>query len=272
VAHKIFGRIATSPLRLLPDFLIVGAARCGTSSLYHYLCQHPSIGRAQTKEVHYFDVNYDKSSLWYRAHFPTIGAKWLHGADGKPFVTGEATAYYLFHPHVPKRVFERMPNVKVIALLRNPIDRAYSHYQRSVRRGREKMSFEEATLTEADRLRAETEKIMRDVNYRSRIHRQLSYVARGIYADQLKLWLDFFPRQQMLIVRSEDFFADVGGTLEQIQNFLGIRYFNIEDRKTYKKGLYTKMEPATRRRLVDYFAPHNERLKQLLGRDFGWDQ
>ncbi len=150
MAHKKFGRIATSPLRLLPDFLIVGAARCGTSSLYHYLCQHPSIGRAQTKEVHYFDVNYDKSSLWYRAHFPTIGAKWLHGSREKPFITGEATAYYLFHPHVPKRVFDLMPGVKVIALLRNPIDRAYSHSQRSVRRGREKISFEEATPREAD--------------------------------------------------------------------------------------------------------------------------
>ncbi len=272
MAHKKFGRIATSPLRLLPDFLIVGAARSGTSSLYHYLCQHPSIGHAQTKEVHYFDVNYDKSSLWYRAHFPTVATKWLYEARGGRFVTGEATAYYLFHPHVPKRVFELLPGVKVIALLRNPIDRAYSHYQRSVRRGRERLSFEDATLKEAERLAGETVKIARDGNYRSRVHRQFSYLTRGIYVDQLKTWLDFFPRRQLLIVRSEDFFADVGGTLEQIQNFLDIRRFDIQDRKTYKKGVYTNMDPATRRRLVDYYAPHNERLKQLLGRDFEWDQ
>ncbi len=262
----------TSPLRVLPDFLIIGAMRGGTSSLYHYLVQHPCIAHAQTKEVHYFDSHYQKGPLWYRAHFDTVGSKWLLRARGRSFVTGEATAYYLFHPQVPTRVFRLMPRVKLIALLRNPVDRAYSHYQRAVRRGREKLSFDEAIRIEAERLKDETQRLMSDESYQSLVHRQLSYLARGIYVDQLKRWLDLFPRERLLIIKSEDFFADVGRTLDEAQRFIGVPSWNIEDRQVYKQASYSKLEPATRQRLVEYFAPHNRRLKEFLGQDFGWDR
>jgi hypothetical protein len=255
----------------LPDFIVIGGQRCGTSSLYYYLVQHPSIAPAQTKEIHFFDHNFDRSLFWYRAHFATVGSRWLAQLRGRPFATGEATAYYLFHPHAPKRVFQTIRAVKLIALLRNPVDRAYSHYQRAVRRGREHLSFEEAIQKESERLKEETLKMLSDERYRSIVHRQYSYVSRGIYVDQLKAWLTLFPRQQALVLKSEDFFADVDGTLERVFSFLGLPACKIQDRRVYKQGSYASMEAATRGRLLAYFEPHNERLYRYLGEHFGWD-
>jgi hypothetical protein len=272
VAHKKFGRMVTSWFRVLPDFLIIGGQRCGTTSLYYYLLQHQCIAPAQTKEVHFFDNNFDRGPLWYRTRFATLWSRWMTEVRGRRFATGEATAYYLFHPHAPRRVFQTLPQVKLIALLRNPVDRAYSHYRRSVRRGREPLPFEQAVEKEVERLRDESEKLLSDERHRSDIHRYYSYLSRGVYADQLKAWLKVFPREQLLVLRSEDFFADTTGALEKIFLFLDLPSATIPDRRPYKKASYPKMDPATRRRLLEYFAPHNERLRQFLGEDFGWDQ
>ena len=116
----------TSPLRLLPDFLILGAQRCGTTSLYNYLAQHPSVGPlVLEKGAHYFSTNYDKSLAWYRSHFPM---KWRAAAErrhGRPFVTGEGSPYYLFHPLAAQRVAKTLPHVKLLVMLRDPVERAY---------------------------------------------------------------------------------------------------------------------------------------------------
>jgi hypothetical protein len=136
-----FYRGLTAPLRCLPDFLIIGTQRGGTTSLYHYLQTHSSFMAPTTKELHFLDRNYHKGPLWYRAHFPTVWEKaYAQQMQRRAVVTGEASPYYLFHPHVYQRLAQIIPHAKLIVLLRNPVDRAYSHYYQSIELGYESRS------------------------------------------------------------------------------------------------------------------------------------
>src|SRR5215210_506392 len=170
---------------VLPDFLILGTEKGGTSTLYWTLCQHPLIEPATKKEVHFFDSRkwFEKDVRWYRSQFPA-----LPPGDGPKTVTGEASPYYLLHPHTPRRAFVTVPEAKLIALLRNPVDRAYSAYRHKVRRGQETLSFEEALEEEEERTVGELGKMLADETYRSRAYPLYSYQARGIYVDQLIRW------------------------------------------------------------------------------------
>lgn len=262
----------TSPIRLLPDFIIIGGKKCGTSSLYNYLVEHPNVAAAFRKEVHFFDNRAGRDgTLRYRAYFPTsVYKRHVKRNRGLDLLTGEATPYYLFYPLAPARVRKTVPNVKLIALLRNPVDRAYSHYHHEVRNGTETLSFEEAIEREAERLSGEWERIDHGA-YDSLSHRRYSYLSRGIYVDQLRNWRACFPEEQLLILRSEDLFADTSGILERAAGFLGLPAMEREDRRRVNKGAYTEtMDEGTRGYLVDYFRPHNEHLYEYLGRDFGW--
>src|SRR5438067_227401 len=143
-----FYRGMTHSWRLLPDFLIIGTQRGGTTSLYHYLKTHPCVESATTSDTHFFDKKFSKGLGWYRGHFPTWMEKYYAQMRGQRFVTGEASSSYLFHPHVPKRVVQVLPHVKLIVLLRNPVDRAYSQYYHAIELGHETLSFEEAIASE----------------------------------------------------------------------------------------------------------------------------
>ena len=271
LGSKIYRGI-TSPLRSLPDFIIIGGKKCGTSSLYNYLAEHPNIIPAFRKEVHFFDGAGERRTFLYRAYFPTRLSK--RGAvreRGAGFITGEATPYYLFHPLVPARVRSIVPRARLIAMLRNPVDRAYSHYHHEVRSGTEKLSFEEAIERETERLSGEQERMIRDGDYDSLSRRRYSYLSRGIYVDQLRNWKSHFPKEQLLILRSEDLFADPRMILERTLSFLDLPPLEREEYSKDNKGSYSDMDRSTRDYLVDYFKPHNERLQELLGRDFGWD-
>ncbi|MFL5695199.1 MAG: sulfotransferase domain-containing protein [Ktedonobacteraceae bacterium] len=268
----------SSPLRILPDFLIIGTQRGGTTSLYNYLVERPGVGPAFVKELHFFDKKFHKGPLWYRAHFPLSIQKHLFQSTQKQaYVTGEASAYYIFHPHAPKRVAKILPNVKLIILLRNPIDRAYSQYNFEVELGRETLSFEDALNYEEKRITKEREKILADERYVSFDHSRYSYLARGIYVDQLQTWMSFFPREQFLILKSEDFYTDPATVLGQVLEFLNLPTLELQERKkeykqyNYNNTPYPKMDAGTRKHLIEYFAPHNLRLYDFLGINFGWE-
>ena len=248
-------RVETAHLRQLPDFIIIGTQRGGTTSLYRYLVEHPRIGSAYRKEVHFFDRYYDRGMDWYLAHFPM---------RGEFPVVGEASPYYLFHPSVPSRVKAAVPAARFIALLRNPIDRAYSQYHHKLKRGLESLSFGEALDREEERLSASDD----PVGLPWRHH---SYVARGVYVDQIRRWLDVFPSDQLLVIKSEDFYARPETILHQAQAFLGVTPWSPADFKAYHAAEYPEMDRDIRRRLTDHFAPHNRQLYDLLGRDFGWE-
>jgi hypothetical protein len=251
----------------LPDFIIIGAQKGGTTFLYNLLRRHPQFKPAVKKEIHFFDTPRFRRGLdWYRSHFPQ-----QQQSNGQREITGEASPYYLFYPHAARRVAETIPQTKLIALLRNPVDRAYSDYQHTFRQGNETLAFSEALELEEERLRGEREKIVADETYRSINYRRYSYISRGIYVDQLEEWYKHFDREQLLILKSEDFFARPSDTLELVLPFLDLseRDFALEGKRN-EGGYSDPMDPDTRRWLQDFYEPHNRRLYEYLGRDFDW--
>jgi hypothetical protein len=273
---KYFFRRYTCHLRILPDFLIVGAQKCGTSSLYRNLVRHPSIVPAFVKEVHFFDNSrnyFQKGVGWYKAHFPSLLYKYyITHICKNDFITGEASPFYLFHPHALRRISELLPEVKIIIILRNPVDRAYSHYHHEVEKGRETLSFEDAIRMEEERLRGEFDKLMADEKYTSLNYSCYAYLLRGIYVDQLKRVYSYFEKSQFLILKSEDFLKDSQSTIDKVFQFLGLPGWQMEHFKKANVGSYQKMNSATRNRLLNYFEPHNHKLYEYLGINFGWDK
>lgn len=251
--------------RTLPDFLIIGGQRCGTTSLYDYLARHPGIRPASRKEVHFFDHRYDRGELWYRACFPR------RRSPNAGWVTGEATPNYIFNADVPARVAQLLPDVKLVATLREPVARAYSHYHLEVRKGYETRPFEQA-IDEEPRLLAEEREGEAGID--GTHHRHHSYLARGRYAEQLERWFEHFPREQLLVLRSEDVFADAGRTLARITRHIGAGEPEGATPPAYQrrnKGDYDDMSSEMRARLIEHYAPHNERLAELIGDDLRWD-
>ncbi len=178
---------------------------------------------------------------------------------------------YLFHPLAPRRIAQLLPQAKLIVLLRDPVDRAYSAYWLQVRNGNETLSFEEAIECEADRIRRERQRIiLHDGGCYSLDYWRFSYLMRGIYVDQLKIWQRLYPKEQMLILRSEDYFANPAVTANRVFAFLDLCSWETKDCRMYEHASYPEMAESTRKKLATYFQPHNERLYQLLGRDFGW--
>lgn len=261
-----------SLLHARPDFLIIGAQKGGTTSLYEYLVQHPAVAAARRKEIQYFSEQYARGPAWYRRHFPRLGVRDPGRWVGRQRVlTGEATPYYLFHPHAPRRVREMLPRVRLIAMLRNPIDRAYSHHRYHTRLGDETLSFEDAIEAEPARLAGELQRMLDDELYVSDAHRNFSYLARGAYAEQLERWLALFPREQLMVLSSEDFFRDPPTHYREVLRFLGLEEHELADYQAANVGSYEAMAPETRARLAAHFREPNRRLQALLGRDFGWD-
>jgi hypothetical protein len=265
-------RLLTARMRVLPDFLIIGAQKAGTSSLYGYLVQHPDAMECADKEPNYFFRHYDKGLDWYRSRFPlSLAARARRRATGYDVLTGEATVSYLSSPDVPRRVFDVLPQVKLIVLLRDPVDRAYSHYNHRRRKGNEPRSFEEAVESDKRNLKDGWESLKKDGSIQTVGEMHFSYLARGFYVDQLKLWMSVFPREQFLIVKAEDFYSDPRVVFKKTLRFLDLRDWDLPSYRRFNVGGYTaKISPSTRDDLNAYFAPHNRRLYEYLGTDFGW--
>ena len=216
-------RRATSRLRLRPTFLVLGAQKAGTTSLHRYLSEDPAVLRASPKEVRYFSRTYDRGDRWYRAQFPLRARRVLGRLQvGVWPAVGEASPQYLFHPLAPARVHAFDPLMKLIAVLRDPVDRAYSQYQMQLRWGYEHGSFEDALALEEAELDAELAKFYDDPPVYTTLVNRISYVARGRYAEQLERWLEFFPREQLLVLVSEELVTEPEEAMSSVARFLGI--------------------------------------------------
>ncbi len=246
-----------------PDFVVIGAQRSGSTSLYRYLTSHPNIASARFKEIKYFSAFAERPWGWYRRQFP----------DALPpgTITGEATPYYLFHPHAPRRIAERLPRARLLAVLRNPVDRAYSHWAHETARGAEWLPFADALAAEPDRLAGERERMLADERYASAAYQNHSYAARGRYAEQLDHWLGHIDRERLLVLRAEDLYADPAAAVRIATDFLGVPPAPLLDARQHNERAYPPLDPALRRRLAAEFAPANRDLEDLLGRRFGWD-
>jgi Sulfotransferase domain len=258
-------RLATAGARRLPDFLVIGAQRAGSTSLFAQLCAHPGVAAPSHKEIHYFDLQSFRSRRWYRSHFPPV-------ASSRGSITGEASPYYLFHPAVPARVAEALPDVRLIALVRDPVARAYSHYQLSVRDGHETLGFDEALRAEPDRLAGEEERLLADGAYRSHAHRHQSYAARGAYAEQLRRWHSHVAPERLLVISSEELFADPAGTAAAVLEFLGLDAEAVPPLPVRNQRPYPPMSDEARSLLEARFEEPNRQLYELVGRDLGWSR
>ena len=256
----------TGLLHMLPDFLIIGAEKSGTTSLYQYLVQHPNVYPARGKEIYFFDKKFSKGVNWYRLFFPFIWKNFFN----KKFITGEATPRYFNHPLAPKRIAKLMPKVKIIILLRNPIDRAYSHYQMEWDYRREKLTFEKAIQEEEKRIEGEFEKMEKIENYYSPKYYWFSHLTAGMYINQIKRWMQFFEKEQFLIIKSEDLYEGPSSTFNQVLKFLNLSAYDLEKYGKFRSRDYDTMNPDTRSHLRDFFKPYNEQLYEFLGRDFAW--
>jgi hypothetical protein len=257
--------------RMLPDFLICGSTKCGTTSLHGWLTQHPFVAETK-KEIHFFNMNYYRRPDWYRCYFPYLRDRDAFAAEhGRPFLAGEATASYLAHYWTPQRAAKLVPNVKLIVCLRDPVDRSYSQYHYFRRRGSEPLeTFEEAIAAEPERLSGEEEREIANPHFHSwRVYRW-GYLRTSRYAEHLERWLQVFPREQFLFLRFDDVIRDPNRALEQIYEHLGLPHHRNGELPTLNAGTYEPMAEETRDRLRGYFRPHDERLYELTGIDFGW--
>jgi len=265
-------RYATASARVLPNFIIIGAQKGGTTSLYEYLCEHHQILGAFSKEVHFFDYNYHLGMTWYLSNFPT---HWQienrKRRLQKNVITGEATPYYMFHPTAPARIQDHLSDVKFIALLRNPVDRAFSHYQMMRRKGVETRKFEDALHQETQLLRQDLEVLEENEFSRAEAHQRRSYLSRGIYINQLKQF-DYAKQKDLLYIESsERFFLEPQVVYDEVVSFLGIDTHLLKRPNPRNKGEYKqKIDPSLYEELSAYYEPYNQELFQYLGKTFEW--
>lgn len=247
--------------RSLPDFLVIGAQRSGTTTLYDYLASQPGVRRPVRKEIHYFAAHYGRGLSWYRAHFPIAlraDRRWL---------TFECTPYYLLHPLVPMRVKSDLPDVKLVVLLRDPVDRFLSQYRMNVERGIEVRPLAAVVAAERAQGHAEIE-----AGSNSPEHRNFSYLARGRYVEQLQRWFAQFPRASFHLIDFDDLVEQPRPTLEQACDFLGLTAPTMDAalHSGYRTGR-SAAGPAVEG-LRAYYETYDKQLSELVERTFRWQE
>lgn len=262
-----------------PDFLIIGVGKGGTTSLYQYMTKHPRILSAVDKELLFFGTPlFERYGIdWYRWQFPCI-------PNDSQLMTGEATPWYYYYGTVRdyasdmERDIRRLfPNIKIILLLRNPILRTFSHYQMHTNRGCEPRTFSESILSEIEFLKRIPETSIEFIKKNKFINKNIlgyedMYVLGSLYFLFIKRWLDTFPTENILILKSEDLFENPEATMNQIFHFLGLPSHSLTEYKNYLPGWYDQsIDIDTYQKLADFFRHYNQQLEELLGRQFNWD-
>lgn len=264
-AAGLWWGVRTSEKRPLPDFLVIGGQRCGTTSLFRALMSHPQVRRpVMHKGVNYFDLNYSLGEAWYRGHFP------MRGSDDRTRVF-DSSGYYMFHPMAAERIARDLPGVKIVAMVRDPVERAYSAYKHELARGFEwEKSFARALELEDERLAGENERICADPNYYSFNHRHHAYRRRGEYAALLEPFRSGLGPENVLLIESERFFSTPEPEFRRLTAFLGIDDRMPERFDRYNARPGAGLEPAVREQLRAHYAPHDEALAHLLGHPPVW--
>lgn len=267
---------ATASLRADPDYLIIGTKRGGSTSLARWVLQHPDVqslfpARETRKGTYYFDVNFARGHRWYRSHFPTraeLAAKSKRA--GRQQLVGEAVPYYLFHPHAPVRARATVANAKVIVLLRDPVQRAFGHWGERTRNGVEWLPFDDAITAEAERLEGEEQRIIDEPGYVSFAHQHFSYVDQGRYERGLARWMKHWPSSQLLILRSEDMYADPARVYDQVTEFLGLAPYSPEEFGAWNMKATSSLSANQTERLQTMLAPSIDATEKLIGRSLQW--
>jgi hypothetical protein len=254
--------------RTRPDFLIIGTQKAGTTSLHAYLAAHPGLQPARgRKELHYFNIYYHRGLAWYLGHFPT-----RLGRDGR--LRFEATPDYLWHPAVPARVARQIGRPKLIAVLRDPAERAYSAWN---------MWHSFAGRADRDSHRADPRSFSQAIAEElaspdGQAHLHFHYLAQGRYADHLARWLGHFRREDLLVLEHAEMSRDLPAFLDRICAFLGVDRFDPATVRDFAgtrhwagpRRTRTADDEATLVRLRTYYAPHDAALARVLDRPPSW--
>lgn len=268
--HNVYSSL-TGPLHSLPSFYIIGAAKCGTTSLYQYLIRHPSVNPGIGKELHYFEELYYRGENWYRTCFPFQFQKSLAKINKNKLIAGDCTPKYIDHPLVPERIFKLTPNAKFIVMLRNPIDRAFSHYKMNLKHKYEEKSFEDAIKLEPERIKDQLD-FMKQTGKISFDYYLYAYLDRGIYVTRLKHWMNIFPKKNFLIIKSEDFYSDPSIEYNRVLKFLDLKKFELDEYGIHMSGSFKEkqIDKDFRKKLQEFYQPYNEELYSFLNKDFEW--
>lgn len=277
VSTRRYGML-TAGDRPMPDYLIVGAKRAGTTSLFNYLVRHPGVLQMfpqvrGTKSTDFFFPGSGRSERWYRSHFATERYRRRRARElGYRPLSGEASPYYVWDPRIAPVVRAAAPDVRAILLLREPVRRAWSHYQERVQNGVEPLSFRDALDAEEERLAGVRERMAADPTYYSTAFDFHSYRSRGDYLPQIRNWLEHFPAEQLLVLRAEDLYGDTQTTFDQVCDFLRLPRIEMPTRSSFNATWRTRDLPpeAEAAELAEWFAPRNAALEEFLGRDLGW--
>ncbi len=251
--------------RMTPGYLVVGTKRGGSTSLADWIADHPAVGPCRVgKGTHYFDIHHGRGRRWYDAQFPRV--------DQGFSLTGESSPYYMFHPSAPDWIAEELPDVSVVACLRDPVERAFSHHAYEVARGHETESFERALDLEPERLEGEAERLAADPTYPAPHWRYHAYLRRGHYAEQVYALQSRLGPERVLLVQSERLFADPDTEMRRVFDFLGLPPYDDPARRALNAGRPRgAMSAETRERLAAYYRPLNAALYSLPGVDLRWD-
>ena len=259
----------TGPFRVLPDFIIIGSMKCGTTSLYYDICEHPCASPAAYDEIGFFDSNFHLGLNWYRSMFPTKRRiEDIRRKEGVA-ITGEDTPFYFWNPVAAKRIQKLLPNIKLITILRNPIDRAYSEYQDLVSSESNSPSFETFIENEINTRRKDSSLITEE-NFEI-FNQKNSYLLKGVYVDQLKIWAGLFPKEQIFTLSTENLNSEPITALESVFQYLNLPDYKIKNIQHQKQKKYVPMNSQTRKILIEFFKPHNERLFKFIGKKFEWN-
>lgn len=268
--------MATASLRPLPEFLLIGAKRGGTTSMWRYLAEHDGVLNLfprpeNIKGTYYFDENYARGERWYRSHFPTVAARTLAARRfGHPVVAGESTPYYLYHPLAPRRARALVPDALIVVVLRDPVERAFSHFKERRSNHTETLSFTEAIDLEPARLNGEEARILEDRGYISFSHRHSSYLDQGRYAPMLERWFDAFGRERVLVEISEEMYADPQTSVDRVTDRLGLPRRSLRHPEQHNAEPDESLDPAVRARLRELLAPDVAAVEDLLDRSLPW--
>ena len=260
----------TGFIRVIPDFLVIGAKRCGTTSLYQHLPEHPCISKSPHDNMGFFNDNFHLGVNWYKSFFPTTFTRNKIKSKFGGFLAFDVTTKYMEEESTANNVYQTKPNMKIIIILRNPVDRAYSQYHLSVRQTAERRSFEDVVEENMNRLNKESHE-----HYEIKPKfsaKEDNYLKKGLYALQLRYWLKIFPRENILIVSTEEFESNQQIIYNKIFEFLNISKFEVKNTKKMQKGNYPPIKSETRNLLLDYFRPHNHELFELINMEFDWDK
>jgi hypothetical protein len=262
-------RKATARWRVRPDFLLLGAQKAGTTSLFAALCAHPGVLPGMAKEIHHFDKNLGAGLLAYRRNFPLGVQVAATGAIRRqPIRVGEATPEYLFDPAVPEAVARDLPDARFLVVLRDPVVRAFAHWRMTRSRGREDLSLIGAVLAEPERLDRAAALMVDDRSTAMRRRNEWSYFARGLYAEQLRRWYAHVDPSRVLVLRFDEMIADVDRQMDRVRAHLGLAPFELGSFPAENLGASESLDPMVEAELRERFASPNEELATLVGIDF----